>query len=178
MSDRGARVLARRSVFRGRAIDLRIDDVRLPNGQRSELEVIAHPGAAAVVPVTESGDVALVRQYRHAIGGWLLEVPAGKLDPGEAPEVCARRECAEEVGLEPGRLEPLGAIFPTPGFADEKIWLFLGTDLTAVDTAHEADEVLEIVRMPLGDAVEQARNGAMSDSKSVIAILRAAHHLG
>lgn len=181
----GAEVLSSRRVFRGRAIDLRVDRVRLPNGHESELEIIAHPGAAAVVPLTAQGDVVLVRQYRHAAGGWLLEVPAGKLDRGEAPESCGRRETAEEVGLRPRQLQALGSIMPTPGFADERIWLFLGTDLESVPEAREPDEVLEIVRLPFDDAVLMAIGGGpgddqppMTDAKSAIAILRAARCLG
>ena len=94
-----AELLDREQIYRGRVVDLSVDRVKMPNGRTTELEVIRHPGAAAMVPLTESGEVLLVRQYRYATGGWLLEVPAGKLDEGEAPELCAARELAEEVGM-------------------------------------------------------------------------------
>ncbi len=121
--------LGSREIYRGRTFNVDVDQVRLPNGKEVELELVHHRGAAAVVPVLDDGTVLLVRQYRYATGGWLLEIPAGKLDNGESPETCAGREAEEEVGYRPSKLEPLGWIWSTPGFADEKIWLFLATGL-------------------------------------------------
>jgi ADP-ribose pyrophosphatase len=118
--------------------------------------------------------VLLVRQYRYATGGFLLEVPAGKLDPDEAPESCAAREVEEETGFRPRRLDPLGFIWTTPGFTDERIWLFLARDLEATRQVLQHDEVLTVVRMPLPDAVERAVSGEIEDGKSVCALLRAA----
>jgi ADP-ribose pyrophosphatase len=183
-----AQVLAQRSIYRGEVIDLWTERLRYPNGYEGALEIIRHPGASAVVPVDHQGRVVLVRQYRHAVQDWLLEVPAGKLDAGESAETCARREMAEEVALRPTSLTPLGSIYPTPGFANERIWLFLGTDLEPVRGGLEADELIEVVRVPLADAVALAAGETrnlgdagepveMSDAKSVIAILRAAQHL-
>src|SRR5215471_9787222 len=114
-------LLESRRIFKGRVVDLSVEKVRLPNGNVCELELIRHPGAAAVVPIDTSGRVLMIRQYRHATGGFLLEVPAGKLDAGERPEVCAAREIEEETGFRAGRLEALGWIWTTPGFTDEKI---------------------------------------------------------
>jgi ADP-ribose pyrophosphatase len=165
-------------VFRGRTIRLNVDRVRLPNGREMDFEIVHHPGAAAVVPVLDGGEVLMVRQYRYATGGWLLEVPAGKLDPGEDPETCARREVEEEVGFRPGTLTPLGWIWATPGFADEKIWLYLATGLEATAQGLQDDEVLNVERMPLAEAVAQAASGAIEDSKSTCALLRAAAVLG
>jgi len=165
--------LGSREVFRGRAVRLDLDTVRLPNGAEVELEMIRHAGAAAVVPLLEDGTVVLVRQVRYATGGWLLEVPAGKLDPGEAPEVCARRETEEETGYRPGRLEPLGWIWTTPGFTDERIWLYLATGLVAARQSLEADEVLSVERMDFAAAVEMAARGDIQDGKTVCALLRA-----
>lgn len=178
-----AQVISRRAIFDGRIIELSVERVRYPNGHCGDLEIVRHPGAAAVVPVTDDGQVVLVRQYRHAIGGWLLEVPAGKLDPGEAPVDCARRETGEEVALSPRTLVALGSIFPTPGFADERIWLFLGTDLEPVPGGLEPDEVIEVMQVPMAEAVALAAGAApvgdnLRDAKSAIAILRAARHLG
>ena len=173
-----AAVESRRSVWRGKVVDLWVEHVRLPGGAEAELEIVRHVGAAAVVPVTGAGEVILVRQFRHAAGGWLLEIPAGKLDAGESPEACARRETAEEVGLRPGRLEPLGWIFTTPGFTDERIWLYLASDLTPAEQALDDDEVIEVVRLPLDDAVAMARSGELVDAKTAVALLRAAATLG
>ncbi len=167
--------LERRTVHQGRVVDLSVDRVRLPNGHVSDLELIRHPGAAAVVPVDHNGDVILVRQYRYATDGWLLEVPAGKLDGSEAPELCATREVEEETGYKIGRLLPMGWIWTTPGFTNEKIWLFLGTDLTAAQSSLQPDEILSVERMPLEKAVDLARSGEICDAKSVCALLRASH---
>jgi len=170
-------VVERREVFKGRVVDLAVERVRLPNGNVCELELIRHPGAAAVVPVDEAGRVLLVRQYRHATGGWLLEVPAGKLDPGEPPETCALREVEEETGHRPRDLAPLGWIYTTPGFTDEKIWLYLATGLTPTRQDLERDEVLTVERLPLAEAANRAESGDITDAKSVCALLRAARRL-
>jgi ADP-ribose pyrophosphatase len=166
--------LGSREIYRGRTFNVDVDQVRLPNGREVEMELVHHRGAAAVVPVLEDGTVLLVRQYRYATGGWLLEIPAGKLDGGESPESCAGREAEEEVGYRPGKLEPLGWIWSTPGFADEKIWLFLATGLESTKQGLEEDEVLQIERMPLQEAIDKAASGEIHDAKSAVALLRAA----
>jgi len=171
-------------VYKGRVVDLSIDRVLLPNGKETDLEMIRHPGAAVALPV-ESGEdgieyALLVRQYRYAADGWLLEVPGGKLDGPEDPELCARRELEEEIGFRAGELVGLGSILTTPGFTDERIWLYLARDLTPVDTgpALEDDEVMEVERTPLRDAVGMAASGEIDDAKTVATLLRAAVHLG
>lgn len=151
-----------------------MDTVELPNGHVTTLEMIRHPGAAAVVPFVDAETILLVRQYRHAAGGYLLEVPAGKLDPGEAPEACAARETEEETGHRAGRLERLGAILTTPGFTDEIIHLFAGYDLVATQSALEADEDLTVVRMPFDEAMERVERGEIQDAKTMSALLLAA----
>ena len=161
-------------VYRGRIIDLDLERVRLPNGSTFEPEIVRHRGAAAAVPVDEEGRVLLVRQYRHATGGFLLEVPAGKLDGGEPPETCAAREVEEETGFRPGRLVPLGWIWTTPGFSDERIWLYLAHDLAKGRQELEEDEALTVERLPLEKAVAMAAQGEIVDAKSVCALLRAA----
>jgi ADP-ribose pyrophosphatase len=163
-------------VFEGRVVKLSVDRVRLPNGNETELEMIRHPGAAAVVPVDAEGQVLLVRQYRYASGGWVLEVPAGKLDAGEPPEDCALREVEEETGFKPGRLIPMGWIWTTPGFTDEKIWLYLAQDLQPAHQSLQSDEVLTVERVPLVQAVDRAVRGEIVDAKSVCALLRAPHY--
>ena len=161
-------------VFRGRVVALSIDTVRLPNGNTCDLEIVRHPGAAAVVPVDADGSVILVRQYRHAAGDYLLEVPAGKLDDQEPPEACAVREVEEETGYRAGKLTPLGWIWTTPGFTDERIWLYLATELTLAWSSPQPDEALEVVRMPFEEAVRLALSGEIKDAKSVCALVRAA----
>ena len=170
-------ILARRPIFKGRVVELSVDEVRIPNGNTCELEMIRHPGAAAVVPVNRAGQVLLLRQFRYATGGWLLEVPAGKLDGGESPQACAQREVEEETGFRPGRLVRMGWIWTTPGFTDEKIWLYLATELAPATQNLQSDEVLTVEAMPLDDAVELAASGEIRDAKSVCALLRAGRHL-
>ena len=152
--------------------------VRLPNGREVELDIVHHPGAAAVVPFLSDDEVLLIRQYRHAAGGSILEVPAGKLDAGEAPELCAARELEEEAGVRAGRLERLGRIFTTPGFTDEVIHLFAAFDLTPVPARPEADEVIEVMRVTLARALEFVWNGELDDAKSAIALVHAARRVG
>lgn len=165
-----------REIYPGRTIHVAVDTVRLPNGKVMDVELVHHQGAVAVVPVI-GDEVLMVRQYRYATGGWLLEIPAGKLEPDEKPEACAVRETEEETGFRPSALEPLGWIWTTPGFCDEKIWLFLATGLEETRQGLDEDEVLELERMPLKDAVEKAVRGEIHDGKTVCALLRAARWL-
>jgi len=175
MSD--GKTLEQKQIFKGKVVDLVVETVELPNGGVTELEVIRHPGAAAMVPLTSDGQVLLVRQYRHAPRSWLLEIPAGKLDPGEAPEVCAARELEEEVGYRPGELISLGWIWTTPGFTNEKIWLYLARDLVAGTQALEGDEILSVESVPLDEAVAKVHGGEICDGKSVCGLLRVAAYL-
>src|SRR5262245_50909735 len=159
-------------------VEVSHERVTLPNGREISLDIVHHPGAAAVVPFTESGEIALIRQYRHAAGGSILEVPAGKLDAGEAPELCAARELAEEAGYRAGRLVALGSIWTTPGFTDEVIHLFAAFDLTPVASRPEDDEVIEVLHVPLDDALDLIWRGELRDAKSALALLHAARHVG
>jgi ADP-ribose pyrophosphatase len=175
----GARVLSSRPIHDGRVVRLRVEEIELPSGRRATLELVHHPGATAIVPLDADDNVLLVRQYRHATGGeWLLEVPAGKLDPGETPERCAARECEEETGFRPAELVPLGWIWTTPGFTDERIWLFLARGLEAGRQDLQDDEALSVERWPLAAATAGALGGDIADGKSVVALLRAASYLG
>lgn len=164
--------LKSRAVFQGKIVDLSVDEVRLPNGRVCELEMIRHPGAAAVVPLDEQNNVLLVRQYRYASSGWLLEVPAGKLDGNEDPRDCAVREVEEETGHRAGELVPMGWIWTTPGFTDEKIWLCLARQLVPTRQRLQHDEVLEVERLPLDQAIDRAACGEIHDAKSICALLR------
>ena len=162
----------------GFRIDVSRERVTLPNGRVAQLDIVHHPGASAVVPFVDANDVLLIRQFRHAAGGTILEVPAGKLDPGDTPEACAARELEEEAGRRAGRLEKLGWIFTTPGFTDEVIHLFAAFELERVPTRHEDDEVIEVVRLPFAEALELVWRGELPDAKSAMALVHAAHHLG
>ena len=157
--------------FRGRILSVRVDRVLLPNGKVTTREVVEYSGAVAVVPLTERHEVVLVRQYRHAVGRELLEIPAGKLETGEEPEACARRELLEEVGLYAGRLEFIGRFYPTPGFASEVTHLYLARDLTPGTAAPDEGEFLEIVRLPFPEAVAMVIRGEICDAKTVCGLL-------
>ncbi len=167
-----------REIHRGKVVHLFVDTVTLPNGHVTELEMIRPPGAAAVVPFLDPDTILLVRQWRHAAGGWLVELPAGKLDAGEAPEACARRETEEETGHRVGRLERLGAILTTPGFTDEIIHLFAGYDLVPTQASLEPDEALTVLRVPFADALAQVERGEITDAKTMSALLLAARRRG
>jgi ADP-ribose pyrophosphatase len=165
-------------VKRGFRVEAITERVELPNGTLLDLDIVRHPGAAAVVPFVSEHEVLLIRQYRHAAGGMLLEVPAGKLDAGEPPEACAVRELAEEAGQRAGRLVRTGAIWTTPGFSDERIHLFAAFDLAPVPRSPDDDELIEVVRLPLAEALALVWSGALSDAKSALALLHAARQLG
>ena len=177
-SSSSARISSRR-VHSGRVLNLDIDRVRFPDGSEGELEIIRHSGASAVVPFLSdpAGDdpqILLIRQYRYAADGFVWEIPAGRLDDGEDPAECARRELLEETGCSAERIEPLTTIYTTPGFTDERIHLFMGIGLTRGEHKREDDEFMEIETMPLSRALELIERGEMQDSKSIIAILYAA----
>ena len=165
-----------RRIHTGRVLDLDIDTVRFPDGSTGELEMIRHPGAAAVIPFLgdprgADPDVVLIRQFRHAADGYIWEIPAGRLDPGEMPEACARRELQEEAGMTAGALERLTMIHTTPGFTDEVIHLFAATGLTEGDHAREADEFLELHRLRWSEVLALAGRGEISDAKTLTALL-------
>ena len=166
-----------RRVFTGRVVTLDVTEVELPNGRTAELEIVGHPGGAAVVAVNAAGEVCLLRQYRHVAGGWVWEIPAGKLD-GQSPDATARNELREEAGLTASRWESLGRVLSSPGVFAEVVHLYLARELTLVGAAPEPDEVFELHWVPLATAARRALLGEIDDGKSVIALLRAADRLG
>ncbi len=157
-------------IYQGKIIDLSVETVILPNGATAELELIAHPGASAVVPLKDNQTVVMVRQYRHAVGGYIYEIPAGKLHLGEDPRDCAMREVEEEIGYKVGILEPLLSFFTTPGFTDEIIHIFLGKNLAPGTQDLGEDEVLEIIEMPLAKTIELIKDGSIKDGKTIIGL--------
>lgn len=159
-----------REIYRGRVVNLNVETVTLPNGATVELEVIRHQGAAAVVPLKDDGSVVLIRQYRHAAGGYIYEIPAGKLDPGEDPRHCAARELEEEIGCRASSLIRLLSFFTTPGFTDEVIHIFLATGLTPGTQHLDHDEVLEVVEMPLDAAIARIQDGTIRDGKTIVGL--------
>jgi len=169
--------LGSRRIYSGRVINLDVDQVQFPDGSKGELEIVRHPGAAAVVPLASDpqGDdptILMIRQFRYATGGELWEIPAGRLHhPGEDPEDCARRELQEEVGVTAGVLQRLTTIWTTPGFSDESIHLFLASDLKTGTLAREPDEFIDVVPRAMSEVLEMIQTGEIRDGKTVVSIL-------
>lgn len=165
-----------RREYTGRVINLDIDQVRFPNGKVGELEMIRHSGASAVLPFLgdpsgEDPTVLLIRQYRYAADGFIYEIPAGRLEPGEPPEQCAVRELREETGCTAAKMEHLYTMYTTPGFTDEKIHLFVATGLERGDSALEQDEFVEVVPTTMSAALRLIKDGVINDAKTALSIL-------
>jgi 8-oxo-dGTP pyrophosphatase MutT (NUDIX family) len=159
--------------FRGRVITLTVDDVILPNGHRTPLEIVHHPGGAAAVAIDDQNRVCLLRQYRHAAGEYLWELPAGKLEPNEPPLLTAQRELVEEAGVAAREWHSLGVFFSSPGVLTERIHLFLARGLIPAQAAPESAEVFEVSWVALPEAHRWALDGTINDGKTVIGLLRA-----
>ncbi len=171
-------LIDRRTVFSGRVINLTVDSVELPNGVRTSLEVIHHPGGAAIAAVDAADRVCLLRQYRYAAGGYIWELPAGKLEPNEPPLKTAQRELAEEAATSAATWRSLGDYVSSPGVFTEVVHLFLATDISAAPSAPEESEVFEVHWWPLELARERALNNELRDGKTALGILRACALLG
>ena len=168
--------LATERAYAGRLLQVDVDTVRLPNGTRLELEMVRHPGAAAVVPLLSGTDaedphVLLLHQYRYAARGMVWEIPAGVLEPGEEPITCARRELREETGAEADSIEYLTTVFTTPGFTDERIHLFLATGIRGGNATPNTDELIEVRPQPLSQTMKMIRDGEIADAKTIVALL-------
>ena len=171
------KVIGSQISFRGRVIEVSVDTIS--EGEITyEREVVHHPGSAVIVPVFDDGTVGLVRQYRHPAVRFLLEVPAGTLRRGEIPEEGAARELEEELGLVCGRMEKLSEFFVSPGFLEEKMWIYLATELSKTQQRLEDDEVIEVVRLPLSQALNMITTGEIEDAKTIIGLMLAAPRVG
>lgn len=173
-----ARIETRRA-YSGRIINVDLDRVRFPDGSEGQLEMVRHPGASAVVPFIsdpagEDPQVLLIRQYRYASEQFMYEIPAGRLDPGEDPADCARRELREETGCDASHVELLTSIYTTPGFTDERIHLFMATGLTFGDAEREHDEFIEVETLPISRCLAMIQSGEITDGKTIVALMYAA----
>jgi ADP-ribose pyrophosphatase len=171
------KILSSQKVFDGRVFKVTVDTVS-EGDLTYQRDVVHHPGSAVIVPVHDDGTVALVRQYRHPAVRYLLEVPAGTLADGERPEAGAARELEEELGLTAERLEKLSEFFVSPGFLEEKMWVYLATGLSQGKPQPDEDEVLDIVRLPIGDALEMITSGEIQDAKTIIGLILAGPRVG
>jgi ADP-ribose pyrophosphatase len=174
-----ASTVHRARAYTGRIFNVDLDTVRYPNGSEGTLEMVRHPGASAVVPFLSDPagpdpQVLLLRQFRYAAEAYLYEIPAGRLDPGESPLDCAARELKEETGCSAENIQPLTTVYTTPGFIDEKIHLFMASGLTQGTTAHEADELIELVTLPISRVLSLIEQGEIVDGKTIVALLYAA----
>ena len=170
-------LLESKEIFRGRIFEVTVDTVR-EGDQTYTREVVHHPGSAVIIPIFEDGSVALVRQYRHPAVRYLLEAPAGTLNRGERPEEGAGRELEEELGLIAGKLDKLSEFFVSPGFCEEKMWVYLATEMTETKQRLEDDEILDIVRLPFAQALEMITDGEIEDAKTIIGLMLAAPRVG
>ena len=171
MSDLKETRIASEQKFSGRLIDLYLDQVELPNGQTSSREWIDHPGAVCIIPVLPDDKICLIRQFRYGPGEEFIEIPAGKLDSGEAPLDCAYRELEEEIGYRANKLTFLTNIHPAIGFSNEKMWMYLAEDLEKYENKLDQDEFLELLPTPLEKALDLIWSGKITDVKTIIGLL-------
>ncbi len=170
-------LLKSETVYPGRAFTIRRDTLRMPDGHETRFDIVEHPGSVIIIPVDDQGNLLFVRQYRHAAGLDLLELPAGTLDEGEAPETCALREVREETGMAAGRLEKLGGFHLAPGYSTEYMHIYLATELRPDPLEADADEFISVDSIPLSKALAMARRGEIPDAKSLAALFLAQSHL-
>ncbi len=164
-------------IYKGKAFTIRLDTVRMPDGRETKWDVVEHVGSVSMVPVDSDGNIVFVRQYRHAAGLEVLELPAGTLHGGEPPEICAARELREEIGMEAASLDRLASFYLAPGYSNEFMHSFLATDLRPNPLPADEDEFLQVVRIPAREAMQMAERGEIQDAKSLAALLLARPHL-
>ncbi len=166
------KLLSSNTIYKGRVFDIRVDEIRKGDVEYKR-EIVVHKGSAVIIPVFDDNTVALVRQFRHAAGKYLLEIPAGTLEKGEDPQTGAVRELEEEIGVTAGKIEKLSEFYISPGFLTEKMYLFLATGLTETSQKLEADELLTIERSTFPRAFEMIQNGEIEDAKTIVGLMLA-----
>jgi ADP-ribose pyrophosphatase len=171
-------VLSSDVVFEGKVFDVRVDRVRLADGHETRIDLVIHSGAVTMIPVDEDGSIWFVRQYRHATGGYLLELPAGTLEQGEDPAITAARECREEIGMAPGRLENFGGFYLAPGYSNEYMHIFVATDLKPDALAPDPDEIIEIEKLTAQEVKAQIESSGFQDAKTLACLQLAESRLG
>ena len=172
------KALSRRVLHQGRSFRFTLEQLLLPNGQTAAAEMVRHPGAAVIAAITPQGQIILLRQYRHSANAFIWELPAGTLEPGEPPEICARRELAEEAGVQAARWESLGEMYALPGYSDEIIHLFLARDLRAAEQNLDPDELLSVHYIDFEDCLMMVQSGQLRDAKSMASILKLSQRHG
>lgn len=160
-------------LHKGRVFELFSENITLPNGVTTDIDILHHPGAAAIVPMSDEKTLVWIRQYRHAVGEYIWEIPAGTLDPEEAPLVCAKRELIEETGFSANSWQSLGQIVPVPGYSNERIHLFLARDLSPMQQNLDRDELLDVHHIPFEEAVAMVLSGQVVDGKTICGLLLA-----
>ncbi|MDY6855312.1 MAG: NUDIX hydrolase [Thermodesulfobacteriota bacterium] len=168
-----AKVNTRTTAYRGRVFQLVTENITLTNGISLNIDIIRHPGAAAIIPFVKNDTVILIKQYRHAVGGYIWEIPAGTLDMGETAIGCAKRELVEETGYSGNKWQKLGEITPVPGYSDERIFIFLSTGLVYTKQKLEKDEVLDVHEVKFDDAINMIYQGEVQDSKTICGLFMA-----
>jgi ADP-ribose pyrophosphatase len=171
-------VVSRLEQFRGRVFTVHTDQLRDASGKVFEVDVVQHEGAVTLVPVTPEGEILFVSQYRHPAGRALLELPAGTLSRGETPEVCAERECREEIGLRPGRILPLGQVYLAPGYSSELNHIFLASDFSQAPLPQDEDESIQVIPLSAAEVLDRLSEGGLQDAKTLAALYLALPHLG
>ncbi len=170
-------LIKRQQIYSGRLLKVDVDTVRLPDGQETTREIVEHPGAAVIVPVDAEGNVILVRQYRHAVGREMIELPAGTRERGEPPDKTAPRELEEETGYSARNWEPLAHFFSSPGILTEEMFVYLARDLAEGTSKTESDEKIQVIKIPLHEAIQRVDRGEITDAKSIIGLLLAQRKL-
>lgn len=170
-------MLKSETIYHGRVFDVRIDQVRLPNGKVMQLDIVEHPGAVVLVPVDTTGRIWLIQQYRHAAQEELLELPAGVVEAGERIEEGALRELREEIGMNAGKIEKIGEFFTTPGYSTEYLYIYLVSELTPDPLRADEDEIIKVLPLPAEQVYSMAATGQIRDAKTLAALLLAQRHL-
>ncbi len=164
------KTIASQTIYEGKIITVKVDEVRLPDGKTAKREIVTHPGAVAVLPLTDDGKMVAVRQFRKPLERTIVEIPAGKLEPGEEPLTCAIRELEEETGYQASQFTHLSSFYTSPGFADELLHVYIATGLTPGTARPDDDEYVEMLKLTLEEAHELHRQGEIRDAKTVLAL--------